>query len=106
MDLMFDVQVMGRTSAGDSDAVASIAAYYRRVTTDARPMNRVVATAMVLTLAAVIVEVVRGDGPAWVGWTSLALVVAAVTLAAAARCPTPSALAPARTRCPNSGPWP
>ena len=42
-DLMFDVQVL----RGQPDAaVASISAYYRRVTTDARPMNVLIGAAM------------------------------------------------------------
>jgi hypothetical protein len=65
------------------EALASIAAYYRRVTTTARPMNRLVAAAMLATLAAVVVQVARGDDPHWLGWASLALVGAAVGLAAA-----------------------
>src|SRR5260370_980869 len=46
-DLMFDVQVAGHVGAVLPDPVlGSIAAYYRRVTTEARPMNRLVAAAM------------------------------------------------------------
>src|SRR5205823_9193041 len=69
-DLMHDVQVL-RLAAGDdpSDALLSIARYYRRVTTDARPMNRLVALAMVATLAAIAVELARDAVPAWMGWT-------------------------------------
>ena len=74
---MFDVQAR----AMSDDALASIAAYYARVTTAARPMNRLVAAVMVLTLAAIVVEIARGDERAWVGWTSLALTLAAVGLA-------------------------
>jgi len=43
-DLMFEVQSRGH--AGDplpSEVLASISAYYRRVTTEAYPMNRLVA---------------------------------------------------------------
>jgi len=43
-DLMFDVQV--RKDVGSKlppEVLASISAYYRRVTTDAYPMNRLVA---------------------------------------------------------------
>ena len=36
-----------------SDVLTSISAYYRRVTTDAYPMNRLVALVMLLTLAAI-----------------------------------------------------
>jgi hypothetical protein len=82
-DLMFDVQVL-RLANGDApdEAVTSIARYYRRVTTDAFPMNRLVALAMVAVLAGIVVELVRDSVPAWVGWTSLLLAVAPIALAA------------------------
>jgi hypothetical protein len=83
-DLMFDVQVLRHRGGELPDHVpASIAAYYRRVTTDARPMNRLVAAAMLATIAAIVVQVARGEHPRWVWWASLALVVSAVGLAAA-----------------------
>jgi hypothetical protein len=78
-DLMFDVQVL----RGQPDAaVASISAYYRRVTTDARPMNMLIGAAMAGTLAAIVVQIAAGEAPAWVGWASLALAGAAIALAA------------------------
>ena len=83
-DLMFDVQVR-RHREGDlpEEVLASIAGYYRRVTTAARPMNRLVAGVMLATLAAIVVQIARGDEPVWVGWASLGLVGVAVALAAA-----------------------
>jgi hypothetical protein len=82
-DLMFDVQSWGRPEPVVPQEIrGSIAAYYRRVTTEARPMNRLVAVAMVVTVAALVAEVVQGDVQSWVAWTSLVLVVAAVSLAA------------------------
>jgi hypothetical protein len=79
-DLMFDVQV---THLDESDGVIdSIAAYYRRVTTAARPMNRLVALAMLATLGSLIAQIARGDRPRWVGWTSLVLAAAPIALAA------------------------
>ena len=82
-DLMFDVQVRGHRGAVLPDGVLdSIAAYYARVTTAARPMNRLVATVMLATVAAVVVEIVRGEPREWVPWVSLALVLPAVGLAA------------------------
>ena len=82
-DLMFDVQVL-RLAKGDApdDAVVSIARYYRRVTTDAFPMNRLVALIMVAVLAGIAAELVGDDVPAWVGWTSLVLALAPISLAA------------------------
>ncbi len=82
-DLMFDVQAL--RSRGDplpEAVLSSIAGYYRRVTTTARPMDRLIALVMLVTLAAIVVEIVRGDAAAWVGWTSLALAAAPITLAA------------------------
>ncbi|HEY3019127.1 MAG TPA: hypothetical protein VGJ32_03000 [Solirubrobacteraceae bacterium] len=85
-DLMFDVQVLrhrGRDGPLPEDVLASIAGYYRRVTTAARPMNRLIATVMVATLAAIVAQIAGGDAPGWVGWASLALAGAAIGLAAA-----------------------
>lgn len=76
---MFDVQVASR--AATEEAVASVAAYYRRVATAARPMNRLVAAAMLATLVSIIVQIARADRPRWVGWVALALAGAAIVLA-------------------------
>ena len=82
-DLMFDVQVRGHHETELPIAVReSIAGYYRRVTTDARPMNRLVAAAMLVTLAALVGEVAGNDVRPWAAWPSLALIAAAVGLAA------------------------
>jgi hypothetical protein len=91
-DLMHDVQARP-TSRGDlvSDAaLASIATYYARVTTGARPMNRLVAVAMLGTLVAIVVEIVGGLDPGWLPWVSLAL--AAVPIAIAGTRTVPSAV--------------
>ena len=45
------------------EVLASISAYYRRVTTEAYPMNRLVALVMLLTLAAICAEIVQGEYP-------------------------------------------
>jgi hypothetical protein len=74
-DLMFDVQA--RKHPGDplpAEVLASISAYYRRVTTEAYPMNRLVALVMLLTFAAIVAEIVEHVHPWWIGWVSLALV--------------------------------
>lgn len=82
-DLMFDVQALrGREGDLPEAALSSIAGYYKRVTTTARPMDRLIALVMLVTLAAIVVEIVRGDVPAWVGWASLILAAAPITLAA------------------------
>jgi hypothetical protein len=73
-DLMFDVQT--RKHTGDPlppEVQTSISAYYRRVTTEAYPMNRLVALVMLLTLAAICAEIVQGENPWWIGWGSIAL---------------------------------
>jgi hypothetical protein len=81
-DLMFDVQARSQCDAELPESVlASIAGYYRRVTTTARPMNLLVAVVMLGTLTAIVVEIANDDVAAWVGWTSLALVVMAITIA-------------------------
>ena len=36
-------------------------------------MNRLVALVMLLTLAAISVQIVQGDNPWWIGWGSIAL---------------------------------
>ncbi len=78
-DLMFDTQVRGANPSIES--VASISAYYRRVTTDARPMNFAVSGAMVATTVAIVVEIVTTN-PEWLGWVSLILALAPMSLAA------------------------
>ena len=81
-DLMFDVQARGHAGAELPEPVlASIAGYYRRVTTEARPMNLLVAAVMVGTLAAIVVELVDSAVDRSVGWASLALLVAALVVA-------------------------
>src|ERR671929_1665071 len=80
-DLMFDVQTLRhRERELPEDVLRSIAGYYRRVTTSARPMNRLVAAVMLFTVAAVVAQLADGDEPRWVGWVSLALVGAPVLL--------------------------
>jgi hypothetical protein len=81
-DLMFDVQVIGKRGGElPEPTLASIAAYYARVTTAARPMNRLIATVMVATLAAIVTEIVHADGRGWAPWASLALALAPIVLA-------------------------
>jgi hypothetical protein len=83
-DLMFDVQVLGHRDGTLPDGVlASIAGYYARVTTAARPMNRLIASVMLATLAAIVVELARDEPRQWVAWASLALAAAPIALAGA-----------------------
>jgi hypothetical protein len=62
-DLMFDVQARGHATERDlpEGVLASTAAYYARVTIAARPMNRLIALVMVVTVAATGGELIRGD---------------------------------------------
>jgi hypothetical protein len=75
-DLMFDTQVLTHPEGDLPEPVlASIAAYYRRVTTDASPMNVLVALAMAWTVVWAVVEVIDGVEHQWIAWLSLALIV-------------------------------
>jgi len=81
-DLMFDVQVLRhRTGKVPEAALGSIAAYYRRVTTQARPMNMLVALVMLGLIAATGAEIVREDVSTGAALTSFILVVSAVGIA-------------------------
>ena len=80
-DLMFDIQLVRRRGSLE-EAVASISTYYRRVTTDARPMNRLVALAMLTTLAAILTGLARGSAPTWAWWVCLVLLGVAMAIAA------------------------
>ncbi len=87
-DLMFDIQVRGQGGPElPEGSLASIAGYYGRVTTSARPMNRLIATVMLGTLAGIVVEIAEGDSPRWVAWVSLALAAAPILLAGARTVP-------------------
>jgi hypothetical protein len=80
-DLMFDVQVLGQDPGGlPEERLSSIVAYYARVTTAARPMNRLIAAVMPATLAAIVVEIANGGVPSAVAWVSLALAAAPILL--------------------------
>ncbi|MGZ4794597.1 MAG: hypothetical protein ACXV8T_01760 [Acidimicrobiia bacterium] len=76
-DLMFDVQV--RKLPVTAATVQSISTYYRRVTTEARPMNNLVAVAMLGTLVAVGAELL--DQGSWTARVSVVFVLVPVVLA-------------------------
>ncbi len=78
-DLMFDVQA--RQERPTEAALTSISAYYRRVTTGARPMNRLIPLVMLVTVAAIVAEILGRDGPRWAGWASLAAALVGIGLA-------------------------
>jgi hypothetical protein len=62
MDLMFDVQVRPFRPADDlpEAVLASVAGYYRRVTTEATPMNRVIGAVMMVGMVAMLVQLING----------------------------------------------
>jgi hypothetical protein len=79
MDLMFDVQALRAAAETPEPVLASIAAYYRRVTTDAWPMGPVIASVMVVAVLGALWETVRSPGVRTVA--ALLLVVLPVALA-------------------------
>jgi uncharacterized lipoprotein NlpE involved in copper resistance len=82
-DLMFDVQVLGAAPGVlPEETLASIAAYYARVTIDAAPMSRLVAAMMVIAVAGSLWRLVRRVPP--IGLTALAFMAAAAPVALAA----------------------
>ena len=82
-DLMFDVQALRapRGAALPEPVLVSIAAYYRRVTTDASPMGRLVGVGMVATIAAAVVDLFAGQSAFAARLASVALVLVPVLLA-------------------------
>jgi hypothetical protein len=85
-DLMFDVQALSRAHRGATlpePVLASIAGYYRRVTSEASPMGRLVALVMAATLAAMFWDLAAGARPFALRAASLALLAGPVALAGA-----------------------
>lgn len=83
-DLMFDIQVRTtREPELPTEVRSSLAAYYRRVLLGARPMNRLVAVAMLVTLVALVAELDGTETDDAVAAASLVLASAAIGLAAA-----------------------
>lgn len=82
-DLIFDTQVRGQATEGDlpEEVLASIAGYYRRATTEARPMDLLIVVAMATTLAALVAQLAAGDVATWVGVAALAAAVIAIGIA-------------------------
>jgi hypothetical protein len=82
-DLMFDVQVLSHRDAAQvpADVLDSIAAYYRRVTTDAAPMSRLISLDMTTLLGLLVWQAARGGTAGWVSVVSFALAATAIGLA-------------------------
>jgi hypothetical protein len=82
-DLMFDVQVLRHPGRElPAEALESISAYYRRVTTGARPMNLLIGAVMAAMVGAIAAQIATDDVANWAGWASLALGGSAMALAA------------------------
>jgi hypothetical protein len=79
---MFDTQVLGKSGATlPEETLDSISRYYSRVTTTAKPMNRLVGFAMLVTLIALVVQVQKNQIPASRAIISLGLGVLAISIA-------------------------
>jgi hypothetical protein len=83
MDLMFDVQALRYRGASElpEAVLSSIAGYYHRVTTQARPMNHAIGGMMLVALLTLLVQIATGKAP-WLGVLSLPLCGGPVLLAA------------------------
>ena len=92
MDLIFDVQALrgSRKEPLPEPALASIANYDRRVTTDARPMNLLIGLVMVATVLGTVAALFRGS--AALGWRAAALALGALPISLAQRRVFPNAV--------------
>jgi hypothetical protein len=83
MDLMFDVLVL-RSRRGDvpEDVLAQIAAYYRRVITEARPMGHAVGATMAVLLVTLAAQIATGTGSRALALASVPLCAVPIALAA------------------------
>lgn len=63
MDLMFDSQIRSGEAVIAESTLASIAGYYRRVTTTSRPRGALIAAVMAALLGLIVIEAVSGDTP-------------------------------------------
>ncbi|MET8427145.1 hypothetical protein [Nocardia sp. NPDC004860] len=84
MDLIFDSQVLPHRAEPElpTEVIESIAAYYRRATTTSRPMSALIALVMVILLAGLVFQLLRGHHPLWVPLLALVLALAAIAPAA------------------------
>lgn len=81
MDLMFDIAARGGKAVLEEPVLQSITGYYRRATTTSQPMGAVIAGVMLLLLAALAAEAVRGDSPGWLIGASALLAGGPIALA-------------------------
>ena len=84
MDLIFDTQVLGarrENGALPEPVLASIAAYYRRATTDSYPMSRLVAAVMGVAVLGSAYALFAGRGALLLRLAALTILVPPVALA-------------------------
>jgi hypothetical protein len=88
-DLMFDVQVLHHRTGGDlpEPVLDTIASYYRRVTTEAHPMSRLIAAVMLVVLGTLVAQAIVDDVPVGVSVVSLAAALTGIGLAGARTVP-------------------
>ena len=85
MDLIFDTQVLGQkreNGALPEPVLASIAAYYKRATTDSFPMSRLIAAVMGIGVVTGVAALFLGKGALLLRLLALTLLVGPVALAA------------------------
>jgi hypothetical protein len=84
-DLMFDVQVLAHRGSKEvpETVLDSIGGSYRRVTTEAAPMGRLVGLVMVVLVGALAVQAAEGEAPVWVSLVSFAGAFTGIGLAGA-----------------------
>lgn len=84
MDLMFDVASLGPRTAGclPEETLVKVAAYYRRVTTEAAPMDKLIGLVMASMVAVLLEQAARGPAEGrMVALGSLALCGVPIVLA-------------------------
>jgi hypothetical protein len=85
MDLIFDTQVLGKpreNGALPESVLASIAAYYRRATTDSYPMSRLIAAVMGVAVLGSAFALLAGRGALLLRLFALTVVAGPAALAA------------------------
>ena len=86
MDLIFDTQVLGKGRENRTlpePVLGSIAAYYRRATTESYPMSRLIAVVMVAAVVGSVVALLAGRGGFELRLLAVTLVAGPTVLAAA-----------------------
>ncbi len=81
MDLMFDVQAWSSQGTLAAEQLATLATYYRRVTTDADPMGSLISLVMIVALLGCVVQLSRGRLPLWLRLATLGTLLAPVLTA-------------------------